>query len=223
MARGYTTGVGAMVAGLALLGCTQQPSRPLDTGAINHEGLAAFEARNYDAAFIRPGVDFGAYRGLLVSELELAFRTPDRSQREFPLSEEQKRRFRDVLAEAFRAELSGLENLELVSDPAVDVLDLHIRVQDILAVVPGRSMGQMGRAAIALQAAGEATLVIELRDSRSEEILMRVFDQRAVEGAAVLKDGEPITRWDEVGALCREWARTAAAGIDRLVSSGDGS
>ena len=204
---------------LALLGCAPQPRQPLDVSGVNHEGLQRVEARNYEVAFVRPGVDFTRYDKLLVDEMELAFRTPDRSRNQFPLTEDQKEQFQALLEAAFADESGKLENLELTDEPGPTVMDISIRVQDVQAALPGRGVGQIGRAAIALVAAGEATLVIELRDSQSEEVLVRVFDQRAVEGAAILRDGQPISTWEDVEALCREWASTARRGLDVLVTT----
>lgn len=209
---------GWLAVAVSLCACAPQPRQPLDAGAIDHEGLARVDARNYEVALIRPGIDFMAYDGLLVETLELAFRTPDRSEHQFPLTEAQKSQFRELLLTAFTEELTRLENLTVVDAPAANVLDLRVRVQDITAAVPGRSVGARGRAAIALRAAGEATLVIELRDAQSEEVLARVFDQRAVEGAAILEDGVPISGWEDVEVLCREWARKARLGLDQLVA-----
>ena len=212
------TVVGWLVIGAGLSACAPQPRQPLDTGAIDHEGLTRVDARNYEVALLRPGINFAAYDGLLVETLELAFRTPDRSEQQFPLTEAQKSQFRELLVKAFTEELTRLENLTVVDEPAANVLDLRVRVQDITAALPGRSVGARGRAAIALRAAGEATLVIELRDAQSEEVLARVFDQRAVEGAAILEDGVPISGWEDVEVLCREWARKARLGLDQLVA-----
>ena len=209
-------GAFAVVCGLSA--CAPQPRQPLDAGAIDHEGLTRVDARNYGVMLLRPGINFAAYDGLLVETLELAFRTPDRSEHQFPLTEAQKSQFRELLVKAFTEELTRLENLTVVDAPAANVLDLRVRVQDITAAVPGRSVGARGRAAIALRAAGEATLIIELRDAQSEEVLARVFDQRAVEGAAILEAGVPLSGWEDVGVLCREWARKARLGLDQLVA-----
>ena len=210
-----------VLAGMAicLAGCAPQPRQPLDVSAVDHEGLQRIEARDYEVALIRPGVDFTGYDKLLVNRLGVAYRTPDRSRNEFPLTEQQKAEFRDCLEASFLEEFSQLENLKLVEQRGPNVMDINVRVQDIQAVLPGRNVGRVGRGAIAFQAAGEATLVIELRDSQSEEVLVRVFNQRALQGAAILKDGQPISTWEGVEALGREWAATARRGLDELVKT----
>jgi hypothetical protein len=198
--------------------CGPQPTQPLPKGDVNIEGLQSVTAKNFEAAFVRPGVDFSNYNKLLVNELELAFRTPDRSQNQFPLGEDQKTRFRAAMAVAFGEELGQLQNLEIVTEPGPDVLDLNVRVQDIVARSPGTSMGAMGRASIALETVGELTLVIELRDSESEEVLVRAIDRSAVEGAAMLREQGVVSTWEGVERLCQRWASRVREGLDKLVS-----
>jgi hypothetical protein len=198
--------------------CGPQPTRPMPAGEINVEGLQEISARNFEAAFMRPGVTFSDYGKLMVNELELAFRTPDRSQNQFALGEDQKTRFRAAMATAFGEELGKLQNLEVVTEPGPDVLDLNVRVQDIVARSPGRSVGGMGRASFALETTGELTLVIELRDSQSEEVLVRVFDRRAIEGAAMLSGDNVISTWQGVEQLVARWASRVREGLDRLVT-----
>lgn len=202
----------------SLAACGPQPTQPLPKGEVNIEGLQAVTARNFEAAFVRPGVDFRKYNKLLVNELELAFRTPDRSQNQFPLGEDQKTRFRAAMAVAFGEELGQLQNLEIVTEPGPDVLDLNVRVQDIVASSPGRRVGAVGRASFAIETVGEMTLVIELRDAESEEVLIRAFDRRAVEGAAMLSGDSVISTWEGVERLVARWASRVREGLDVLVS-----
>ena len=138
--------------------CGPQPTQTKPVGKVNIEGLQPVTARNFEAAFVRPGVRFASYRKLMVDELELAFRTPDREQNQFPIGEDQKTRFRAAMATAFGEELGELEAAEIVTEPGPDVLALHVRVQDIVARAPGRRVGA-GRAGFALETVGEMMLV----------------------------------------------------------------
>ena len=117
----------------------------------------------------------------------------------------------------FVTEFANLQNIEVVEQPGPTVLDLHVRVQDITATLPGRRVGDVGRATFALEAIGEVTLVIELRDSESEEVLVRVFDQRAVEGVAMFQDNQTVSRWPDIEQLCQQWALRVREGLDVLV------
>jgi hypothetical protein len=196
--------------------CGPQPTQPKPTGEVNIEGLQQVSARNFEAAFVRPGVTFANYGKLMVDELELAFRTPDREQNQFPLGEDQKTRFRAAMATAFGEELGKLEAVDVVTEPGPDVLALHVRVQDIVARAPGRRVGG-GRAGFALETVGEMTLVLELRDSQSDEILVRAFDRQAVEGAAMVSGDGVISTWEGVERIVARWATRTREGLERLL------
>ena len=215
--------VAAMVAGAAALlisGCAQVvPQRSaMASEDHNYEGLEKVDARGLDIAFIRPGVEFRSYTGVILDAPELAFRTLDRASKEVALTQSQKSMFRDAVAQQFQAELAELENLKLVEETGPDILRLKVRVQDISAKVLPQSAGAGGWSNILLDAVGEATLVLELRDSESDEILARGVDARAVEGAAMLKKGgQTATTWSEVEELCKRWASVARKRLDAIV------
>ncbi len=173
--------------------------------------------RSLDRAQVRPDVVFSVYTGVMLDDVEVAFRTPDRSERQFPLDDEQKTNFQECLSQAYLSELVALRNLELVSEPGPDILTMSIRVQDVTATAAPRSVAGAGRAAMALQAVGEATLVIELFDSQSGEILARGVDTKAIEGAAMAQDGGLVSRWEDVDKLCARWASTTRQRLESLI------
>jgi hypothetical protein len=62
-----------------------------------------------------------------------------------------------------------------------------------------------GRGGIYLTSVGQATLVIELRDSQSNEVLGRAADRRAAESPFAF-DVNKVTAWSEVHRLAQAWA-----------------
>jgi hypothetical protein len=201
---------------LSAVACSSQPPATIGS-AINYEGLAEVSRPYFDVAQVRPETVFSEYDGVVLNAPELAFRTPDRAQKQFPLDESQKQRFQDVLAAAFSLELSSLQNLELRDQPGPGVLELTIRVENITATVPSGKGVQFG---FALTAVGEATLILELSDSQSEQILARGVETRAVQGAALGQAGGMVTRWEDVEKLCSRWASMARSRLDVLVDQG---
>jgi hypothetical protein len=206
-----------LLAAAATGACAPQPTQLQPAGEVDIEGLQQVTARNFEAAYIRPGATFADYGKLMVEELELAFRTPDREQNQFPLGEDQKTRFRAAMATAFGEELGKLEAVDIVTEPGPDVLALRVRVQDIVARAPGRRVGGGGRAGFALETVGELTLVMELRDSQSNEVLVRVFDRQAVEGAAMVSGEGVVSTWEGVDRVVARWASRAREGLERLL------
>ena len=189
-----------------------------DAAAVNYEGLATVRSRAFDVAQVRPGTDFSAYSRLQLGTPELAYRTPDRSEREFPLSEEQKANFRDNLVAAFDKEFAGLQVLELVDKPGPDTLVLAVRVEDIVLAVAPSAVGRAGRGAALLEASGGAVITIELRDSESNEILARGVDAAAASGGALrTPEGELRTRFDSPAKIVDTWAAKARAGVENLL------
>ena len=207
---------------LALLvaACAPQPTIPVVASTDNVDGLQQVSSRYFDIAFARPGVDFSHYTTVLLSGSELAFKTPDRSQHQFPLSDEQKDQFRQHLDEQFSAELANLKNLRLADQAGPDALAVLVRVQDIITTVPPQATGRSGWGSLSLRALGEATLVIELHDSESGEILARVYDRRALEGVAISQNqAAPLTRFEDGESMSRQWASTVRERLDAIVVS----
>lgn len=213
------TGVwGLCVLIMSQVACTSQVAIP-DGQEANYEGLVNVRVRSLDIAQVRPDTVFSRYTGVILEPPRLAFRAPDRSALQFPLAEDQKQRFHDMLSSAFDSEFAGLRNIELVDQPGEDVLELSVRVENITATVPPRRAGGGIFGSFALVAVGEVTLVLELRDSRTEELLARAVDINAVQGAATLRDDEMVTRWEDIERLCSRWASMARSRLEALIEN----
>ena len=185
----------------------------------NFEGLREIRSQNWDRVEVRPNVVFTVYTGIMLGDVRIAYRTPDRSQQQFPFTDEQKAQFQETLKNAYISELVAMRNAELVNAPGRDILLLSVRAINVTATIPPVSIGNVGRASIALQAIGEVTLVLELFDSRSGEILARAVDTKTVVGAAIAEDGGMITNWEGAGQLSARWAATTRSRLDRLLGT----
>jgi len=137
----YKTMALSVVISAALVGCVTTSQKSTRVVDVFHGGLEQVDAANFDVAYLKSGADFNAYDSVLIDQPELAFVTPDRSHRQFPLTEEQKNKFRDVLADKFRGEAEAGSTLALVNEPGPSVLRLKIRVQDISATVLKEGIG----------------------------------------------------------------------------------
>jgi hypothetical protein len=101
-----------------------------------------------------------------------------------------------------------------VTNPGRDVLqlspaviDLYINAPDVMA--PGRSRTYTVEA-------GEATLVLEARDSMSGALLGRVLDRRETNDTGHLSMSSSVTNIADFEMLFSQWAKIAIKGAQEL-------
>jgi hypothetical protein len=214
-----TLATALVIASLVGCGSTPGPRPAPGVSEPNYEGLVTVASRAFDVAQVRPDTDFRTYSGLQFVEPELAFRTPDRAEREFPLSEEQIDRFRDGLIAAFEAEFEGFTELDIVDEQGPDTLALDIRVEDIVATVAPSAVGRAGRAAALLEASAAAVIIVEVRDSESNEILARGVDAGTARGGARRTSGNEMqVRFESGDRVVARWASITRAGLVNLLN-----
>ena len=84
--------------------------------------------------------------------------------------------FEEEIRGAFLEEFQSSTVFEVVEEPGPDVLGIHVGLLDVVSRVPPETVG---RSRVFLDSVGEATLVLELRDSVSHTVLVRAVDRRA--------------------------------------------
>jgi hypothetical protein len=193
-----------------------------------HDGLYRVKRAKFDTAWIRPEIDLSGYSKLWVHGAGFAFRPVKGSgsryaawsgrNTEFPISEENQQKLQEVMREIFIEELGKIERYTLVDSPGPDVLLMVGGVIDVVSKVPPEPIG---RGDIYLSSVGEATLVLELRDSDSKAILARVADRRAAE-PAFPQSANSVTNWSEVRRLARTWARLIVRRLNEVVGVSEG-
>jgi hypothetical protein len=168
-----------------------------------------------DAAWVKPDFDLTPYTKIMIVSAGASFKKVKpvssfearKGANEFPISQEGQQMFKDIMKEEFTRELSKLKRYQIVDKPGPDVLMLIASVIDIVSSVPTDvdSASFAGRGGIYLTSVGQATLVIELRDSQSNEVLGRAADRRAAESPFAF-DVNKVTAWSEVHRLAQAWA-----------------
>ena len=192
---------------LSVTGCAMQEG-PVRLGSEeSFDGLRRVENSRASAAWVRPGMDLSRYTKVRLEGAGMSFRPVTRTgrgAREFPITEDQKLRIRDILVEVFTDELKKSTRFELVEDPGPDVLTVWGGLYDVVSNVPPdpRSGDR-----IFIEQVGEATLVLELRDSESGATLARAVDRRAAGRAAgTMQRSTPASNWGDVRQAARRWA-----------------
>jgi len=222
---------GTGIAGLALLvlgltGCAAS-TPTIDTSPeaeLTFDGLHPLKGTRADAAWVRPGSDISQYSKIVLQGVGVEYRPGGESGRTFhdraqggpfEVTPKQREGFERVVSEAFREELARSEQFELVEEAGPEVLLIVGGLVDVVSYVPPEPVG---RAEIYLSRVGEATLVLEIRDSITQATLARVVDRRAAESAFQLTQSNRVNNRSEVRRLANTWARLLRTRLDELVT-----
>jgi hypothetical protein len=155
--------------------------------------------------------------GVSFKKLKQVNKYQARNESQFPVSQENQQKFKDVMKEEFVKELSKLKRYEIVDKPGPDVLTLVGAVIDVVSNVPPDidSASFAGRGGVFMTSVGDATLIIELRDSESNEVLGRAADRRAAESPFAFEVNN-VTAWTQVHILAQAWASTLRKRLEEI-------
>lgn len=190
---------------------------------VSYDGLNRISGARADDAWALADLDLSSYSKIKFDGLGIEYRPGGKrgtmaAQRatEFTVTEAQKKRLSDLVKEVFTSELSKSSRFALVEEAGVDVLLFQGRLLDVVSHVPPASAVGTD---IYLRSVGEATLVLELRDSSSNAILARVVDRRAAESVGGdLVQSNPVSNAAEVRRVVQRWATSFRTGLETLAA-----
>lgn len=213
----------ASVFTLIIAGCATPPPT-VDTSAeaeMTFDGLYPVSNSRADAAWARPDIDLTPYSKIMLQGVGIEYRPGGETGRSlssrssggpFEVTEAQKDGFEALMRETFLEELGKSEHFTIVTEPGPDVLLVRGALLDVVSYVPPETVG---RSEVYLSRVGEATLVLELRDSITEAILARAVDRRAAEqvGDTFIRSNR-VSNATEIRRLARTWARLLRERLD---------
>jgi hypothetical protein len=175
-----------------------------------------------DAAYLLPGADFRPYTKLMIDPTEVAFaknwlRSQNDSRnlsRQVTQEDAEKilaaarSNFDEIFVEAFTK-----AGYTIVKAPGPDVMRVSTAVVNLYVTAP--DVPTAGRSRTYTTQAGEATLVIEVRDSTTNLLLGRVLDRRETQ-RSTMQMTTSVTNLAEFRTLFKAWASTAAKGLGEL-------
>lgn len=189
-----------------------------------YDGLVQVKRAGFRNVWVKPDVDVSIYSKILPGPAQFHYRDVPRrsaaqarssSASEFAIEESSRALLEETMAEVFREEITQSEHFTLVEEPGRDVVRIWGGLHDIVSRVPPE---QTGRGSVYLREVGQATLVLQIEDSMSGEVLARVVDRRAAE-AAFPQRSSVVTSRAEVRRLARTWARLLRSGLDKWYES----
>jgi hypothetical protein len=188
------------------------------------DGLVEVKPKRMDAAYVLPGADFRPYTKVMIDPTQAAFNkdwmkrindskrgVSDKVTQEDAdkIIATAQSNFDDVFHEAFRK-----AGYAVVTAPGPDVLRLSTAVINLYVNAPDTMSA--GRSRTFTTDAGEATLVMEARDSMSGALLGRVLDRRETRGAGTVQMATSVTNVSDFRALFKSWASISTKGLEEL-------
>lgn len=215
----------AIAAVVIVTGCaSQEPAIQTGSNAeTTFDGLVRIDNARFAAAWIDPDVDLKQYNKIIPGGAAFEFRSVQKvsatqarhsNESEFWISEKDRQRLVETVSDVFTEELQNSEKFTMTDEPGPDVLVISGALHDIVSRVPPESVG---RSEIWLRSLGEATLIIEVRDSLSNEVIYRAVERRAAESAGgQMIRANTATSWAEVRRWARRWAVRLREGLDSI-------
>jgi len=222
------------VAALALVllaGCSTGPAT-IDTSAeASFDGLYPVKGGRMDEAWARPDVDLSSYSKIMLEGAGVEFRPGGKTGKfysdrmgnrtRYEISPGEMEAFKVAMGGAFVEELAKSELFTIVTETGPDVLLVTGKLLDVVSYIPPNNVG--GRNTTLLTQVGEATLVLELRDSITGTILVRGVDRKAAEnsGQGFTQTAISVSTSSEFRRLARIWARLLRDGLDEFLKPED--
>jgi hypothetical protein len=194
------------------------------------DGLELTKKKGLDLVYIRPNVQFKAYKEVTIDKLEVAFDKnwdPNRNVKGTSgrLSTEDMQRIKDDMATEFQkvfVEELGKGGYAVVDKMGDDTLRVSPGLANVYINAPDTSMSTPGRVTTyTTQGAGRMTLVMELHDGPTGQLLARVLDEKASMDTGWAQVTNSVTNSADFRRAVRSWAQRLVKGLDKLNGKAD--
>jgi hypothetical protein len=179
----------ALIATLLVASCATAPQTPgasdpraaVADGPTDADGLRRIQVAGLQEVYARPNADLGSYSKILLEPIEVSFRRNwNPNPGGWPISTEEKEQIREGLARIVREEvtreLSRSGRYQVVETAGDDVLRIDAEIRDLVINAPDSNRAGITRTYTL--SAGEMTLVAELRDAPTNDLIARVVDRK---------------------------------------------
>jgi len=190
------------------------------------DGLVRVKSKRMEFVYLAPGADFRPYTKVSLDPTELAFRK--NWQRDYNstavglsgrISDSDVQR---VIAEGGKAATAIFTQAfseggyPVTTAPGPDVIRVRTAVVNLTVSAP--DMKTSGRSRTFSQEAGQASFVVEARDSMTGALLGRAVDHRlAGDTGAWMRNS--VTNKGDFRVLVKQWAKNAVVGLNTLKAS----
>ena len=193
--------------------------------AMGRDGLQKVNVKGLELAYARPGASLAAYKRVKLDPVEVQFDKswePTRTGSRIKLGPEEREKIRANVArlveEEFTKVLQKGGAYQITTDSAPDVLRVKASVLNVYINAPADTGA--GRSKTYVSSAGQMTLLAELSDSASGQMLARVADRREGNRMARMERAEPGDNEGAARDVAASWAQILRKALDKARSIG---
>lgn len=184
------------------------------------DGLVAVHSRNLDQVYLRPGANLGAFRKVMIDPVQVEFSKdwlrnvndarhvmrvrPDDARR---IADETTSNVNSIIADAFR-----WRGYEVVVAPGPGVLRLAPRITELYVNAP--DVLPPGNTRSFARDAGEATLLLDVRDSVGGATLALIVDHDTATDMMRLTRATNVSNAFWFDGMYTRWARSTVAALE---------
>lgn len=222
----------AALAGLtAVAACSSTPAPPpsiAPDAERSVDGLYLVDNSAFQLAYTKPELDLTPYTAFMLDEVEVAYQKDPQGRRSnspdanFALSTTQMQNLKDHFREELVNALTEGDGFELVDTPGPNVAELDAYLIDLVVRFPTERTG--GRDDSYVASYGEVTMVLEIRDSQSGEVLARVAERAdPTRSTYQLAEVNPTFVRSDVNQLFRHWAEKTRERLEYVRATAGGN
>ena len=197
-------------------------SKDLDA-RMSRDGLQKTKVKNIDLVYARPGATLAAYKRVKLDPVDVTFSpswNPTRTGSALKLSAQEKENIRTGVArlveEEFAREIQAGGHYAVVNETGADVLRVKAAIVNLYINAPDTGMG---RQRTIVNSAGEMTLVAELSDGATGQVLARVADRREAPSTRMqITNG--VVNESEARTIAAGWAKTLRKALENAQGLG---
>jgi len=213
------------VAAIAISGCSSAPPtiQQGPDAEVTFDGLHVVDNSAFKQAWADPDIDFARYNKIMPGGAFFEYRAVKKtsansrasmSDTEFWISDENRARLEEEVSNIFNVEMAKSTRFTITDEPGPDTIIIAGGLHDIMSRVPPE---RVGRSDVYLSDIGEATIILQVSDSMSGEVIARAVERRVAGGSgASAQRSSPALTWAEVRRLARNWATKLVNGLDSL-------
>jgi hypothetical protein len=188
--------------------------------AMSQDGLRKISVKGIELAYAKPGATLASYKRVKIDPVEVAFDKswdPNKTGSNLKVSSAERENILNGVAklvqEEFAREIQTKSGYQLTEESADDVLRVKIHIVNLYVSAPDTGSSS-GRSRTYVASAGEMTLVAELFDAKTGDVIARVVDRREARSSPRMSLSWGGANQDEARSIAAGWARILRKALD---------